>query len=48
MRFLSAVLVVLLAGTSLLAAEVADDKTVVPGVRVGRWTLATSIRSCCE
>ena len=43
MRFLPVLLVVLLAGTSPAAAQVADDKTVVPGVRIGRWTLLTSI-----
>src|SRR3972149_488851 len=43
MRFLPVLLVLLLAGTSPVAAQVADDKTVVPGVRIGRWTLMTSI-----
>ncbi len=43
MRFLPVLLVVLIAGTSPVAAQVADDKTVVPGVRIGRWTLMTSI-----
>jgi hypothetical protein len=43
MRFLLMLLVLLLAGTSPAAAQVADDKTVVPGVRIGRWTLMTSI-----
>jgi hypothetical protein len=43
MRLLPAVLVLLLAGTSPVAAQVPDDKTVVPGVRVGRWTLLTPI-----
>src|SRR3990172_5027542 len=43
MRFLPVLLVLLLAGTSPVAAQVADDKTVVPGVRIGRWTLLTSI-----
>lgn len=43
MRFLAVLLVVLLAGTSPVAAQVVDDKTVVPGVRIGRWTLRTSI-----
>jgi len=43
MRFLPVLLVVLLAGASPAAAQVADDKTVVPGVRIGRWTLLTSI-----
>src|SRR3972149_2232950 len=43
MRFLPVLLVVLLAGASPAAAQVADDKTVVPGVRIGRWKLLTSI-----
>lgn len=43
MRFLPLLLVLLLAGTSPVAAQVADDKAVVPGVRIGRWTLMTSI-----
>ncbi|MGH2454175.1 MAG: hypothetical protein ACRDF5_10515 [bacterium] len=43
MRFLPMVLVLLLAGTSPVAAQGADDRTVVPGVRIGKWTLMTSI-----
>lgn len=43
MRFLLVLLVVLLAGASPVAGQVADDKTVVPGVRIGRWTLMTPI-----
>lgn len=43
MRFIPVLLVVLLIGTSPAASQVADDKTIVPGVRIGKWTLDTSI-----
>lgn len=43
MRFLPALLAVMLAGAAPSAAQVVDDRTIVPGVRIGRWTLTTSI-----
>lgn len=43
MRVLPALVVMLLIGTSPAASQVPDEKTVVPGVRIGRWTLQASI-----
>ena len=43
MRFLLVLLAVLLVGVSPVASQVPDDKMVVPGARIGRWTLDTPI-----
>lgn len=43
MRFLTFLLALLLAGASPAVSQVADDKIVVAGVRIGRWTLDTAI-----
>ena len=43
MRFVPVLLVVLLFGASPAASQVADDKAVIPGVRIGKWTLDTAI-----
>lgn len=43
MRFIPVLLVVLLFGASPAASQVADDKAVIPGVRIGKWTLDTAI-----
>lgn len=43
MRFLFVLLILLLAGASPATSQTADDRLIVPGVRVGKWTLDTSI-----
>lgn len=43
MRILSALLLLVFTGASPALSQVSDDKIVVPGVRIGRWTLETPI-----
>lgn len=39
MRYTVVVLALMLVGTTPAASQVTDDRTVVPGVRIGRWAL---------
>lgn len=43
MRLLPVLLVLVLTATSPAISQVADDNLVVPGVRIGKWPLATSV-----
>ena len=44
MRLGTVFLLILLLGVSPAASQVAGDKTVVPGTRIGQWTLEMSIQ----
>ncbi len=43
MRWLGLITLLLLLGTSPVASQVRDDRLIVPGVRVGKWTLSMTI-----
>lgn len=43
MKLAALVSVVLFFGAAPAASQLIDDKTIVPGVRIGKWTLDTSI-----